>query len=114
MTDERDSSETSAMDDGRSAARSGASDPAGLAADGGNGSLLAILDRLTGLLERSDLTELEVESGGTGLVLRKAAAIAPVPLAAGAPRRPGHPSDPSRSAAPDRRARPLARRSRRR
>ena len=38
-------------------------------------SLLALLDRLTGLLERSDLTELEVEAGGTGLVLRKAAAI---------------------------------------
>jgi acetyl-CoA carboxylase biotin carboxyl carrier protein len=45
--------------------------------DGGDGSLLAILDRLTGLLERSDLTELEVESGGTGLILRKASALAP-------------------------------------
>ena len=85
MTDERDSSETGAMDDGRSAARSGPSDPAGLGADGGTGSLLAILDRLTGLLERSDLTELEVESGGTGLVLRKVAAIPPAALAAGAP-----------------------------
>ena len=82
MTDERDSSEASAMDDGRSAARSGPSDPAGHVPDGGNGSLLAILDRLTGLLERSDLTELEVESGGTGLVLRKAAAIAQAPLVA--------------------------------
>jgi acetyl-CoA carboxylase biotin carboxyl carrier protein len=40
-----------------------------------DGSLLAILDRLTGLLERSDLTEIEVEAGGTGLVLRKAAAL---------------------------------------
>ncbi len=29
------------------------------------------------MLERSDLTELEVESGGTGLVLRKVSAIAP-------------------------------------
>ncbi len=40
-----------------------------------DGSLLAILDRLTGLLERSDLTEIEVEAGGTGLILRKAAAL---------------------------------------
>jgi len=53
------------------------------AGDGGDGSLLAILDRLTGLLERSDLTELEVESGGTGLVLRKVSALAPAVAAAG-------------------------------
>ena len=44
--------------------------------DGGDASLLALVDRLAGVLERSDLTELEVESGGTGLVLRKPAAIA--------------------------------------
>jgi acetyl-CoA carboxylase biotin carboxyl carrier protein len=47
----------------------------------GDGSLLAILDRLTGLLERSDLTELEVASGETGLTLRKASAL-PVSVAA--------------------------------
>ena len=52
--------------------------------DGPSGSLLAVLDRLTGLLERSDLTELEVEAGGTGLVLRKASALAPA-SAAGVP-----------------------------
>jgi acetyl-CoA carboxylase biotin carboxyl carrier protein len=44
-------------------------------------SLLALVDRLAVLLERSDLTELEVEAGGTGITLRKAAALAP--LAAG-------------------------------
>jgi acetyl-CoA carboxylase biotin carboxyl carrier protein len=44
----------------------------------GDASLLALLDRLAGLLERSDLTELEVESGGTGLILRKPAALAPL------------------------------------
>ena len=44
--------------------------------DAGDSSLLALLDRLTGLLERSDLTELEVEAGQTGLVLRKPAAVA--------------------------------------
>jgi acetyl-CoA carboxylase biotin carboxyl carrier protein len=39
--------------------------------DGGDLELLALIDRLAELLERSDLTELEVESGGTGLILRK-------------------------------------------
>jgi acetyl-CoA carboxylase biotin carboxyl carrier protein len=48
--------------------------------DGGDPDLLSLIDRLAELLHRSDLTELEVESGGTGLVLRKAVATA-----AGAP-----------------------------
>ena len=45
-------------------------------ADDGDSSLLALIDQLAGLLERSDLTELEVEAGGTGLILRKPAALA--------------------------------------
>jgi acetyl-CoA carboxylase biotin carboxyl carrier protein len=53
-------------------------------ADDGDASLLALIDRLAALLERSDLTELEVESGGTGLVLRKPAALAVGAIAAGA------------------------------
>ncbi len=36
--------------------------------------LLGLIDRLAELLYRSDLTELEVESGGTGLILRRAIA----------------------------------------
>ena len=43
----------------------------------GDVSLLALVDRLSAILERSDLTELEVEAGGTGLLLRKPAALAP-------------------------------------
>ena len=39
-------------------------------------SLLDLVDRLSALLEKSDLVELEVESGATGLVLRKPAALA--------------------------------------
>jgi acetyl-CoA carboxylase biotin carboxyl carrier protein len=39
--------------------------------DDGDVALLVLIDRLADLLERSDLTELEVESGGTGLILRK-------------------------------------------
>ena len=54
----------------------------------GDASLLALVDRLGSLLDRSDLSELAVESGGTRLVLRKAAAIASMsvstPTAAGA------------------------------
>jgi acetyl-CoA carboxylase biotin carboxyl carrier protein len=44
------------------------------AAGGPDGDLLVLIDRLAELLHRSDLTELEVESGGTGVVLRKAVA----------------------------------------
>jgi acetyl-CoA carboxylase biotin carboxyl carrier protein len=53
-------------------------------ADDGDASLLALIDRLAGLLERSDLTELEVEAGGTGLVLRKPAALAVAAMAGAA------------------------------
>lgn len=54
--------------------------------DPGDASLLALIDRLGSLLDRSDLTELAVQSGGTRLVLRKPSAIAPVVVAApGAP-----------------------------
>jgi acetyl-CoA carboxylase biotin carboxyl carrier protein len=41
-------------------------------------SLLRLIDRLAGLLDRTDLTELEVRHGGTGLILRKPSAVAPV------------------------------------
>ena len=40
-------------------------------------SLLGLIDRLSSLFERSDLIELEVESGDTGIVLRKPAALMP-------------------------------------
>ena len=48
----------------------------------GDASLLGLIDRLGSLLDRSDLTELEVEVGSTALVLRKPSAIvAPVAVA---------------------------------
>jgi len=50
-----------------------------------DGSLLALVDRLTGMLDRSDLSELEVESGGTSVVLRKRSALYPAPAEAGPP-----------------------------
>jgi acetyl-CoA carboxylase biotin carboxyl carrier protein len=42
----------------------------------GDASLLALVDRLAALVERSDLTELEVEAGGTAILLRKVGAVA--------------------------------------
>ena len=53
--------------------------------DPGHASLLALVDRLGGLLERSDLTEIEVEVGGTAVVLRKPSLIASVAAAPPAP-----------------------------
>jgi len=41
-------------------------------------SLLALIDRLSALLDRTELTELEVQVGSTGLILRKPTALAPV------------------------------------
>ncbi len=52
--------------------------------DGADASLLALIDRLSTLLDRSELTELEVQVGSTGLVLRKPQAIAPQVVAVGA------------------------------
>jgi len=52
--------------------------------DRGDASLLALIDRLSALLQSSDLTELEVEAGETALLLRKPAALAPAAAAGGA------------------------------
>jgi acetyl-CoA carboxylase biotin carboxyl carrier protein len=62
--------------------------------DPGHASLLALVDRLGGLLERSDLTEIEVEVGGTAVVLRKPALVASVAAAPPA-------SAPQATAGPD-------------
>ncbi len=76
--------------------------------DRGDVELLALIDRLSALLDRSDLSELEVEVGGTGLVLRKpsampaaaavAAPVAPPQVAAGEPPTAGR--DPATVARP--------------
>jgi acetyl-CoA carboxylase biotin carboxyl carrier protein len=70
--------------------------------DGGDASLLALVDRLAAVLERSDLSELEVEAGGTALVLRKAIAaavgapVASAELAAAEPSTAGRDAPPAR------------------
>jgi acetyl-CoA carboxylase biotin carboxyl carrier protein len=56
-------------------------------ADPGDASLLALIDRLASMLDRTELTELEVQVGATGLVLRKPTAVglvAPVAVAGSA------------------------------
>ena len=53
--------------------------------DSADASLLGLIDRLAALLERTDLTELEVQHGATGLVLRKPSAVATVMSAAATP-----------------------------
>jgi acetyl-CoA carboxylase biotin carboxyl carrier protein len=76
-------------------------------------SLLALVDRLAAILERSDLVELEVEAGATGLILRKPEAIAPPPgtaataqATASAAARPGTADDAARAAGTGAGARP--------
>jgi len=49
--------------------------PAAEPLDPADASLLALVDRLGSLLDRSELSELAVEAGGTRLVLRKPSAI---------------------------------------
>ena len=75
--------------------------------------LIALVDRLEGLLERSALSELEVEVGGTALVLRMPSALGPqqdpaipavpaaggVPASATAPARPRSATQPHAAAA---------------
>ncbi|MFI5293260.1 MAG: acetyl-CoA carboxylase biotin carboxyl carrier protein [Candidatus Limnocylindrales bacterium] len=56
--------------------------PAANAATDEAAELIALIDRLEGVLERSGLAELEVGSGGTTIVLRTAGAIIPAPAAA--------------------------------
>jgi len=81
--------------------------------DSGDVALLALVDRLASLLDRSDLSELEVESGETAVTLRKVSALAPVAVAAApagvqgaeaAPVTPGEPAaagrDPAATARP--------------
>jgi len=52
--------------------------------DGADAVLLGLIDRLAELLDRSDLTEIEVEAGGTSLILRKPGSALQVPAAASA------------------------------
>jgi acetyl-CoA carboxylase biotin carboxyl carrier protein len=50
--------------------------------DPADASLLALIDHLSSLLDRTDLTELEIQAGETALILRKPSAVAPPAAAA--------------------------------
>ena len=65
-----------------STAATGTPEPA-VSLSSADASLLALIDRLSTVLERGDLGELEVSSGGTTIILRAPSAIAaPVAVAA--------------------------------
>ena len=89
-----------------------AASPAPEPRDGGDVELLALIDRLAELLERSDLSELEVESGGTGLILRKPVLVAAAAPAAPVLRRPAPRRPPRRRRRPANRRPPGATRRR--
>jgi acetyl-CoA carboxylase biotin carboxyl carrier protein len=55
--------------------------------------LVALVERLEGLLERAALSELEVEVGGTTLILRSPSAVPPAPAEALGGRGAGPPSE---------------------
>jgi acetyl-CoA carboxylase biotin carboxyl carrier protein len=70
--------------------------------DAGDSSLLNLIDRLAGLLERTELSELEVQVGSTGLVLRKPSALAPsAPVAVAIPAPAGDGAGPAATPAAD-------------
>ena len=73
--------------------------PVATLTDPEDASLLALIDRLSSLLDRTDLTELEVQVGETGLTLRKPEAIAP-PAAVAAPAPVAAPAAPGAGSAP--------------
>ncbi|HZW02146.1 MAG TPA: acetyl-CoA carboxylase [Candidatus Deferrimicrobium sp.] len=63
--------------------------------------LVALIDRLEALLERAGLSELEVETAGTSVILRTPAALAPLAAAVTVD---GSPSEPAQT--PEEPARP--------
>ena len=77
------------------AAAGATTDASATTTDGGDLELLNLIDRLASLLDRSDLSELEVESGGTGLVLRKPSALSPITVASVAAGSPAATPEPS-------------------
>ena len=69
--------------------------PAGDVTDPADASLLALIDRLAALLDRTELSELEVQVGATAVVLRKPVAppsLVPVAATPGVAALPGTPS----------------------
>jgi acetyl-CoA carboxylase biotin carboxyl carrier protein len=70
-------------------------------------SLLGLIDKLSSLLEKSDLVELEVQAGESAIVLRKPAALVPAAAATAAATSAGF-SDPDGSAAPAEPAVPIS------
>jgi len=104
MSERHDEPKTAAT--GRVPAAQGSASPAAMSPE--TASLLGLIDKLGSLLERSDVVEIEVESGETGIVLRKPAALAPAAAAAAAAPAAGGEASAGGSAAPAPEAAPSA------
>jgi acetyl-CoA carboxylase biotin carboxyl carrier protein len=61
----------------------GARSDRAIVTDPADAALLGVIDRLATILDHSDLVELEVQVGQTGLTLRKPQALGPVAVAVG-------------------------------
>ena len=83
---------------GEGAPETGATEAAAISPE--TASLLGLIDKLNSLLERSELLELEVEAGETGIVLRKPAALTPAVTVAAAPSGTAGAAAPAEHAAP--------------
>ena len=83
---------------GEGAPETGATEAAAISPE--TASLLGLIDKLSSLLERSELLELEVEAGETGIVLRKPAALTPAVTVAAAPSGTAGAAAPAEPAAP--------------
>jgi acetyl-CoA carboxylase biotin carboxyl carrier protein len=81
---------------GEGAPDTGAAEAAAISPE--TASLLGLIDKLSSLLERSELVELEVEAGETGIVLRKPATLASAAVTVAAA--PSGAAGPADSAAP--------------
>jgi acetyl-CoA carboxylase biotin carboxyl carrier protein len=86
---------TAEAESGAASTASSSAQPDVRVSDDGDASLLALVDRLAGVLERSELSELEVEAGGTALVLRKPVAIATPTVVTAAPASAAAPDAPA-------------------
>jgi acetyl-CoA carboxylase biotin carboxyl carrier protein len=60
--------------------------------DPGDKALFGVIDRLSAILDHSDLVELEIQVGDTGLTLRKPTALAPSVAVTGSAAAPGGPA----------------------
>lgn len=106
MTDPLDPTTATAGEPTPSADPAESLDPGATASDPADAALFAVIDRLSTILDHSDLVEIEVQVGTTGLTLRKPAALpqpaglGPADVPGGSPTANGPASAAAASASP--------------